>query len=349
MSKIGNKQISMVEISKMAGVSVATVSRVINKNGRYSPETEKRVKDLIKQYGYVPNMAAKGLKTKKSNFVGVFVPDITNEFFASVVLEIQNTLFKKGYLALLCNTNEDLTTEKEYLDMLSAAQIAGLIFVSGNTRIEQENLQLLPTVYIDRQPQHYDGSKHLVIESDNYGGGRIAANALYEAGCRRIACLHFSQSISTHRRRHDGYRDEMFAKNLEYDEALQFGVDEVSYEAAKRKMLCALKKGAMFDGIFCTTDWLALGTIAALEECGLKVPEDVNVVGFDDILPARLASKPLTTVRQQVNVMGRMAAKQLLRIADGEKLDTSRIEIAVSLVTRDTTNIRQPLPKAVIE
>lgn len=337
MTKTDNKQISMVDISRMAGVSVATVSRVINKNGRYSPETEKRVEDIIKRYGYVPNMAAKGLKTKKSNFVGVIVPDITNEFFASVVLEIQNTLRKKGYLALLCNTNEDSSTEKEYLDMLSAAQMAGLIFVSGNTRIEQESLKLLPTVYIDRQPQHYDGSKHLVIESDNYGGGRIAVNALYEAGCRRIACLQFSKSISTHRRRHDGYQDEIRAKNLEYDEALQFSVGEVSYEVAKREILRALDEGAVFDGIFCTTDWLALGTIAALEERGLRVPEDVNVVGFDDILPARLASKPLTTVRQQVDVMGHMAAKQLLRIADGEKLDTSRIEIAVSLVKRDTT------------
>jgi LacI family transcriptional regulator len=334
MPKRDKKALSIVDISKLAGVSVATVSRVINKNGRFSDETKKRVEDIIREHNYVPNLVAKGLKTKKTNFIGVIVPDITNEFFSVVAVEIQNSLRKHGYFALICNTREDISIEREYLDILSGVQMSGLIFISGNTRVENENLRSLPTVYIDRAPEYF--GKCLVIESDNHGGGRIAANALYEAGCKRIACLRYSKNISSHQRRHDGYRYELEAKGLLFDPALQFSVDEVSFDVAKAKMLAVVEDGLTFDGIFCTTDWLALGTVAALSERGLRIPEDVRVVGFDDILSSRLSSSQLTTVRQQVDVMGRIAADEMIKMINGENMDTSRIEIAVSLVKRQT-------------
>ncbi|MDR1663693.1 MAG: LacI family transcriptional regulator [Clostridiales bacterium] len=335
MPKREKKSLSIVDISKLAGVSVATVSRVINKNGRFSAETQKRVEEIISENNYVPNLVAKGLKTKKTNFIGVIVPDITNEFFSMVAVEIQNSLRQHGYFALICNTREDISIEREYLDILNGIQMSGLIFISGNTRIENESVRFLPTVYIDRAPEYL--GKSLVIESDNYSGGRMAANTLFEAGCRNIACLRYAKNISSHQRRHEGYRYELEARGLSFNASLQFSVDEVSYNAAKTKMLEVMESGLAFDGIFCTTDWLALGTVAALSERGKKVPGDVKVVGFDDILSSRLSSSPLTTIRQQVDIMGRIAADEIIKMINGENIDTSKIEIAVSLVKRQTT------------
>lgn len=332
-----DERISMTDISRMAGVSVATVSRVINQNGRFSPETQKRVEDIIKKYNYVPNMAAKGLKTSRSNFIGVIVPDITNEFFAKIVVEIQNNLLSEGYMALVCNTNENDQTESDYVAMLSAVQLAGLIFISGNTKIAEKEMGLLPSIYIDRQPDNIAGGNSMVIESDNYGGARIATRRLFDKGCRRIACMHSRQRISTHKQRYEGYRDQLEANGLVADEALHLQVPEVSFDSGKSCMERLLDSGVKFDGLFCATDWLALGALAALAERGIDVPDSVKVVGFDDISASWLTAKPLTTIHQRVDVLGRTATRELIRLVKGGELSASRIAIDISLVERATT------------
>lgn len=336
-TKKDKDQISMADISRMAGVSVATVSRVINQNGRFSEETRKRVEDIIKEYNYVPNMAAKGLKTKRSNFVGVIVPDITNEFFAKIVVEIQNNLIAEGYMALVCNTNEDEETEKEYGSMLSAVQLAGLIFISGHTSLVEQKMNTLPAIYIDRQPKSFDSKNSLVVESDNYGGARLAVQKLYEKGCKKIACVYASKTISTHKQRFEGYRDQLDAYGIKLEKELQIQVDEVSFLGGKKCIKKLLDSGIEFDGVFCATDWLALGALEALREKNVQVPEQVKVIGFDDISAAWLTAKPLTTIRQQVDVLGKMATQELIKLIQGEELNASRIEIGVSLVERQTT------------
>lgn len=330
------KTISMNDISRMAGVSVATVSRIINQNGRYSAETERRVRAIIEKYHYTPNMVAKGLKTRRSNFVGVIVPDITNEFFAQIVQELQNGLRAQGYMALVCNTGEDEAVERQYMSILGAVNLAGLIFVSGNARTVESGLQDLPAIYIDRAPEI--GNKDaLVIESDNYGGARLAVQELYEKGCRRIACLNYSKVVSTYSFRHSGYQDQLSLYGLPAAEDLHLKVDEISFHAGRQAVDRALREGRQFDGIFCTTDWLALGAVTALEENGLRVPEDVKVVGFDDISMASLTAKPLTTIHQQTDVLGRTAADEILRLINGAPDRAQRIQIGVSLIRRQTT------------
>lgn len=333
----GKKVLSMTDISRMAGVSVATVSRIINQNGRYSSETEQRVRDIIKKYNYMPNMAAKSLKTRRTNLVGVIVPDITNEFFARIVQEIQNSLREKGYMAFICNTHEDEAVEQEYMDMLSAVNMAGLIFISGRTGTAGKNLYEMPAIYIDRTPEKLDGRNALVIESDNYGGARLAVQELYEKGCRRIACIHSSKIISTHTIRYSGYRDQLTLYGLTPDEELHIKVDEVNFNAARESMLALIDSGVDFDGVFCATDWLALGAVAALEQRGIDVPEKAKVVGFDDISVAELTAKPLTTIHQQMDVLGRTAGEEIVRLIEGVSLKSQRIQIGVSLIRRATT------------
>lgn len=331
-----NKTISMSDISKMAGVSVATVSRIINQNGRYSAETERKVRAIIEKYNYTPNMAAKGLKTRRSNFVGIIVPDITNEFFAQIIQEIQNGLRTQGYMTFVCNTGEDEMVEQQYISMLGAVNLAGLIFVSGNTRTVENGLQNLPAIYIDRAPE-VDNREALVVESDNYGGAKLAVQELVQKGCRRIAFIDSSKVISSYSFRYSGYRDQLMLAGLEAPENLHLRVKEISFHEARRAVEQLLDSGEEFDGIFCASDWLALGAIAALEGRGLGVPEQVKVVGFDDISVAGLIAKPLTTIHQQTDVLGRTAAEEILRLIGGEPIKAQRIQIGVSLVSRKTT------------
>lgn len=330
------RAVSMTDISRMAGVSVATVSRVINQNGRYSRETEQRVREIIEKYHYTPNMTAKGLKTRHSNFVGILVPDITNEFFGWIVQEIQRSLLEKGYMAFVCNTGEDEAVEQQYMSMLRAVNLSGLIFISGNTRELENGLQELPAVYIDRAP--VTGNRDVtVIESDNYGGAKLAVQELYEKGCRRIACLRSAKVISTYNSRYSGYRDQLVLYGLQAEESLDLRVEEISFRTAREAVKKLLDEGERFDGIFCATDWLALGAMAALEDCHVQVPQDVKVVGFDDISVASLNARPLTTIHQKTDVLGRTAAEEVVKMIQGSSDTKSRILVDVSLIRRGTT------------
>ncbi len=327
----------MNDISRMAGVSVATVSRIANQNGRYSQETERKVREIIEKYHYTPNMAAKGLRTRRANFIGVIVPDITNDFFAQIVQQVQEGLRACGYMAFVCNTGEDDDVERQYMSMLGAVNLAGLIFISGHTRAVDKPLSELPAVYIDRTPENIASENSLVIESDNYGGARMAVQELYEKGCRHIACMHSARVISTHSFRYSGYCDQLALYGLQAEEALRLRVGEVSYNAGLEKTTELIQSGTPFDGLFCTTDWLALGALTALERHGLRVPQDVRVVGFDDITVASLTAKPLTTIHQQTDVLGRTAAEEILRLIDGAPVKVQRIQAGVRLIRRQTT------------
>lgn len=337
MEKKSTKPVSIVDIARMADVSVATVSRVLNHKGHYSPETEQRVLKLIEEYHYSPNMTAKRLRTQTANFIGVIVPDITNEFFATIVQQLQEGLLENGYLALVCNTGESAEVQRQFLEMLGIVNMAGMIFISDSPASPQSSLRSLPTIYIDRMPEDADPERALVIESDNYGGARLAVRELYQKGCRRIAFLRAARVISTHSIRQSGYFDQLQRCGLSPQDDLILKVDEVNFQSARQRILDALDQGLSFDGLFCATDWLAMGASSALEDRGIAVPEQIKIVGFDDISVASLTSKPLTTIHQQVEALSQTAVSEMLRLVRGEKIHAQRIQIGVSLVQRQTT------------
>lgn len=332
-----SKELSMHRIAELSGVSIATVSRVINQNGRYSKETEQRVQNIIEKYHYTPNLTAKRLRTGSTNYVAVIVPDITNEFFASIAQYLQEGLLKNGFLALICNTAESMDIQQQYLDNLGIVNLAGIIFVSGSTDIKQTGLHKLPAIYIDRTPEDAALKNALVVESDNYGGACMAVNELYQKGCRRIAIMRSSQSISTHSIRQSGYMDQLARFQLCPQPEWDIRVDEVSFKAAQRRMDELIGKGLSFDGLFCVTDWLAAGALASLEKHGIAVPDSVKIVGFDDISIASLTAKPITTIHQQIDVIGKTAVDEIIRLIHGGVVRATRIQIGVSLKQRKTT------------
>lgn len=332
------KGLSIRDISRLSGVSIATVSRVINRNGRFSKDTEKRVLDIIEQYHYVPNMTARRLRTKEQNFIAIIIPDITNEFFARISQLLQELLLQKGYLALLCNTAENMDVQRQYLEMLGIVNLAGIIFVSGDAETSHLcGLMELPTIYIDRAPQGASLENALVVESDNYGGAAMAVREMAEKGCRRIAFLRSAQVITTHSFRQSGYLDELSRLGMKADPQLILQVNQVSFEDAKKRVNQLIAQKIEFDGIFCATDYLAVGAMEALKENGIRVPEQVNVVGFDDLSIARLAAQPITTIHQDIEAISQTAAEEMVRIIQGKESSTRRFQIGVSLIRRKTT------------
>lgn len=327
------EKISIKKISEIAGVSVATVSRVINGNGRFSAETEQRVLQIIKEYNYRPNMIAKGLRTNVSKSVGIIIPDITNEFFSSIVRELEMLLFQRGYTAFICNTDESEEIENKYYSALCSKGVDGLIYLSGKVS-KDGHLSKVPTIFIDRSIQMEQ--KNIVIESDNYQGGILATQELLSKGCRRIVLIRDERQISTIQDRYRGYRAALEAAGIELLDELILRVYPISYQAAKDGLKTWIREGRHFDGIFATTDWMALGAIDALREAGFQIPNQVKVVGFDNISISRFSALPITTISQDFRKMAEEAVELLIRMMRGESPEIRTYHTPVTLVRRES-------------
>lgn len=327
------KRISIKEISEQAQVSIATVSRVINKNGRYSKETEERVLKVIAENNYQPNLIAKGLRVQSMKNVGILVPDIKNEFFTKLIYEIERNLFAAGYETFVCNTDEDETIEKQHVQMMQMQKVCGLVFISGAAH--QLTAQV-PTVFIDRISTDPD-SVGCMITSDNVTGGYLATKELLEQGARRILFMTSSKRVSGYEERYMGYCKAMEEFGLPASERRTVALDSLHYEGAKEKMSELLHAGLDIDGVFAGSDWLALGCYMALREHGKRIPEDVKLAGYDDISITSFNAIPITTVHQQVDEMGRLAAERLIGAMNGKQTNQDPIRVPVYLVPRKST------------
>ncbi|MDO4260858.1 MAG: LacI family DNA-binding transcriptional regulator [Eubacteriales bacterium] len=331
------KKISVKEIAEMAGTSVATVSRVINQNGRFSKETEKRVRDVIEQYGYRPNQLARSLRVNHTQVIGILVPDITNEFFASITKEVQRHLLSQNYMTLICSTNENVMEAKEQLRMLLAQKVSGIIYIGGEDITESIHI---PTVYIDRDPRDMEtelDENYVMIECDNMQGGYLAGEELAKKGARRIAYVCYGGTLSTVKKRIEGFQHAMEEAGIELQPDCGVYVSEVSIEEGARATEQILESRKDVDGIFYMSDLLAVGGIGCLTGRGIRVPEQVRVVGFDDISMSRILCPGLTTVRQPVAEFGRLAALRIVDMIGGKEIAQQRHRIPVELVVRGTT------------
>ena len=327
------KSVSIKEISEQAGVSIATVSRVINRNGRYSKETEERVLRIIAENNYQPNLVAKGLRVQHMKNVGILVPDIKNEFFTKLIYEIERNLFAAGYETFVCNTDEDETIEKQHVQMMQMQRVCGLVFISGTAHALTAQV---PTVFIDRISNEPD-LNGCMITSDNVQGGYLAARELLEQGARRILCMTSSKRVSCYEERFEGYCKALKEFGLKDTERRVAALDSLHYEDAKKKMDELLKNGTEIDGVFAASDWLALGCYRALCEHGKRIPQDVKLVGYDDISITSFNAIPITTIHQQIDEMGRLVAERLIAAMKGEHTEQNPIRVPVYLVPRMST------------
>jgi len=323
------------EIAEVCGVSTATVSRVINNNGRFSDETRKKVLEAVGRLGYKTNIVAKSLRTKKTKSISIVVPDITNEFFAKIILTIQDFFFTKGYSVLVCNTNEDPGKEELHLKDLEAKWVDGLIYffcMEDKGQIDAVRKKI-PVVFVDRNPNRKGA---VVVESDNYTGGFIATEELIKAGCRRIVILKHVLTNSTIVGRYNGYRDALKKYGIEFDPQLALDM-YITPDAAKNAISNLIEKGVSFDGIFACTDGLAAGALLALKKYNIKVPEEVKLVGFDNVSISEYNSPSITTINQDKKQLGKIAAQLLFDMINGSPIQEKDIIVPVELVRRETT------------
>ncbi|MEG1886613.1 MAG: LacI family DNA-binding transcriptional regulator [Oscillospiraceae bacterium] len=328
-----DKKISMVDIAALAGVSIATVSRILNKNGRYSAATERKVLDIIEEYGYQINLSARTLRTNRSQSIGVIVPDITNEFFAKIIRSIENYLVPLDYTVFVCDSNEDEKTESRHITNLVAKDVDGIIYISGKSDVKKiyEQYQI-PVVYIDRRPRN---AGTLVI-SDNEKGGYLATKELLDSGCKRIVVLRDYRKLSPIRHRLAGYGRALNERKIPFDNSLIIDVT-VDYSDARKKVNARIKGGMVFDGVFACTDMIGVGALHALLENNISVPGEVKVVGFDDISVSQICNPPMTTIRQDTDLFGKYSVEALLGLIENNRAKAQKFVVDVSLQKRSTT------------
>lgn len=337
---MSNKSISIKEIAKLANVSVATVSRVINNNGRFSEETGKKVQAIIDKYGYTTNMAAKSLRMSKSKTIGIIVPNINNEWFSEVVLTIEKFFFERSYSVFICNTSQDDEKEISYFKSLDSKLVDGIICISGREDIPINVIKRnIPIVCIDRKPK--DNSDAFYVESDHYHGGYLATQELLNKGCKEILIVSRNKTLSVNKQRLEGYKQALHDYHIPISDERILLLDNTSsnYEGAKKGVLGLISKGISFDGVFATNDWRAYGALMALQENNIQVPTQVKIVGFDDIAISRYCHPSLSTIQQNTDALCEKAANLLLELMQENHInnDVKHITIPVSLVQRDST------------
>lgn len=333
-----SKNISIKEIAELANVSVATISRVMNGNGGYSTETEQRVWDTIKKYNYQPNLVAKGLRTSKSPLIGILVPDIVNEYFGKLVLELQTLFFKEGYLTTICNANEDEKLEAKQVKALLAQNVSGLVMISGTEHHKELFNQIVPTIYIDRRPKSEDVQDSIVyVESDNVTGGYLATRELIEQGCSKIGFITDTMSESSKTARYEGYEKAMKESGLPIEDDRILRLESATIDEGFIALTKACSAQVELDGIVCVTDVIALGAMLAIKGAGLRVPEDVKITGYDGISATLLVKPAITTVVQDVSQIAQTAQELLMEMIRGGVIAEKHYRIPVRLSRRAST------------
>ena len=328
-----SQKVNMKTIAELAGVSVATVSRVINQNGRFSAETEANVKRVMKELHFYPNTVAKNLKENRSNVIGVIVPDITNPHFARLVLEIEKRLFEYSYLTVICNTNEVKELEQRHVDSLITQRVSGILIISGSKTYD---LNDIPVIYVDRCPDDYKAGQHCIVESDNESGAYMATRKLIDSGCKNIAILYSCHTDRNQKMRYRGYKKAV--EEVGFKEQT-IHVDSISSSIATEAVKRYIESGNVVDGLVCTTDALAIGAIIGLQEKHLSVPEQVKVTGYDDSILAVLYHPSVSSIHQYVNRMAEKTVALLLAMIEKEHIDQMHNVLPVRLVERASTKI----------
>jgi LacI family transcriptional regulator, galactose operon repressor len=304
------------EVAGRAGVSPTTVSHVVNATRFVSHEIRARVMEAMTELGYHPNAVARSLRRGRTHTLGLVLPDSANPYFAELGRGIETAAFGRNYSVVLCNTEGEELRERVYVDLLTRRQVDGLLYVPAGSRVDvlRDLLrQALPVVLVDRD---LPGAPIDVVLSDKRGGAYLATRHLIALGHRRIGCIGGPSSLLMSGQRLQGYRDALAEADLPIDESLVLRGDyhpQSGWAAARSLLASPVPPTA----IFAANDLMAIGVLRAAGELGRRVPDDLAVVGFDDIELASYTTPPLTTVSQSASEVGRAAVELLLqRLAD---------------------------------
>ena len=323
------------DIARRLNISQSTVSRALRGDPRVSAETTARILEAARQMDYTPNLAARSLITRKSGTIGLIVSDITNPFYPELLGVLHNEFALAGYRTVLFDERTDAPLDQHVAALVNGAAVDGLVYVSATLGmpLPGSGTGRIPVVLVNR---YLDGDAVDTVVSDNRAGGHAVAEAMLDLGHHRVALISGPENATTSRDRERGFREGLETTGVTLDEALR-RVGQFSHHSGYQWGLDLLTSRPRPTAIFAVNDLIAFGALDAARRIGIRVPDDLSVVGFDDIEMAGWEAFNLTTVKQPLAKIGREAVALLLdRIATAGEAAPRRRTFPVDLVRRRT-------------
>jgi len=324
------------DVANRAGVAPITVSRVVNNSGYVSSATRQRVEAAAAELNYVPNMLARSLRSNRTDTLALVLTDITNPFWTTVARGAEDSASAHGFSVIFCNTDEHEAKQDQYLSMLLRKRVDGFLYVPANDRpdpIVQIHKQGIPVVVLDRKIHGVDVD---FVRSDSKDGAEKLISHLLKLGHKKIAIFNGPPNIATARERLAGFKIAMTKAGQEFDESLVFS-GEFTVESGRQMVKQLLQRESLPTALFAANNFIAIGAIQALRSNGLRVPEDISLVCFDDIPTSHMIEPFLTVVAQPAYQIGQRAAELLVtHITQSGKQDFQDIVFAPELIVRNS-------------
>jgi LacI family transcriptional regulator len=324
------------DVAKAAGVSSATVSRIINNKGEASPETIARVKRIIKELNYKPNAIAKSLSKRHSDLIALLIPTLNNPFFPELVREIESAANENGYNIYLCNSDDKRSKVKYYLDSMVDHYVSGAII--NSLHVDKEDLQMLEergikTITIDRA--NFEHPYSAVTVNHQLGAEQAVTHLIEEGGCRKIVFISGPKIEKSAKDRLRGFNRSVESSYHPIETVTVFGDFEM--ESGYEQIRVLLQKGVHFDGIFSSNDAMAIGAIRACHEAGVRIPQDVKIIGYDNVSFSSYTAPPLSTIDQQKKEIGKLAVNELVRLIQDQNESPEHHQLEPKLIKRNST------------
>lgn len=327
-------------VAEKAGVSLGTVSNAINRPEILAPETLKRVRKAIDELKFIPNASAQTLRAGKTRILGLVVPDISNPFFTDLAKGVNDAALLAGYVVILCNTDEDSEKEDHYIDILAGQNVRGILITPAhetNKRLNEISKRGIGLTLVDRPSIGVDTCS---VEVNDAHGGLLALEHLYERGHRKIMCLTGESDIPQVAERERGMREAISRiSKADRPTIVTQRIPMMTADSASTVMSEHIaEKGLNFTAVICGNDLVAFGAIRAIRAAGYSIPEDVSVIGYDDIDFAANATVPLTSIAQPKYQLGYAAAELVISECENpEKHAHQKIQFQPHLIVRNST------------
>lgn len=330
---------TMKDVAELAGVSTATVSRVLTGKTNVSPELRARVLKAVEELDYQPSRVARSLRVRTTQIIGLIISDIRNPFFTSVVRGVEDVAYANGYTLILCNSDEDPAKERLYIDVMRAERVAGIIISPTSETNEYYKLLLESGISIVSMDRRMRGLEVDTVVVNNVEGAYQAVSHLIKLGHKRIGLIGGPTMITTGRERQEGYEKALKEHGLAVTPGL-IKVGDFKQESGYQRANEFLEVEDPPTALFVANNLMTLGALNAIHERGLKIPQDIAIVGFDDMPWAPSLEPPLTVIAQPTYELGRAAAEALLgRITDRDR-PVREVKLATTLIVRKSCGQR---------
>jgi len=339
---VKRKLVTMADVAKEANVSITTVSHVLNQTATISPATTERILAAVQKLDYSPRQSVKAAKTNGKRIIGILAPDIANEFYARCIQSACEEAWRQDYITVICGTRHDQRTEIKYVKYLIKDGICGLILIGGllDEKYIVEASSKVPVVLGDRYLLSHPVSS---VITDNISAMRRLIEKLAKAGYKRIGYISEDLGMSNVQDRYMGYKTGLeenglpfLQEHVHFSASLRLDKIETAHQFVQAQILT---RPALPEVFVCTSDLIAAGVLAAMLEAGYRVPRDIGVVGFDDIMLAAYTRPPLTTIAQNMHQLGKNCLTVLSQQIEGQDRSTRQIVVNAKLVMRESVKM----------